>query len=200
MKKATLIIISFLVASNIVWAQKAPDGFLGIKWGTTLEEFKKTAIFTECSIKQYGDTYLAGNTFFSACGEWEKIGDAPVTKYHFVFSKSDSQAFESSHLSRDEFYLAFVQFPKSSSFDVFLKALTEKYGKPKAAEPLVLKINPNAKVGMAYMWAVENKVIIDLRYDDMKEAGINGTLSYTYIPILDQINKPKDVKKTKDKL
>jgi hypothetical protein len=85
-----------------------------------------------------------------------------------------------------------------------------KYGKPGRITPLVLRINPNAKVGMEYTWVVENKVQIDLSYNNIEEGynkeerilGINSMLIYTYLPIWREINelKDKDVLKTKDKL
>lgn len=213
MKKGILMIILLLIVSNVVWAQKAPDGFLGIKWGTTREEFIKIvkptfdgcpANLDEALQKKSNFLHLKPKEYeytnFYACGQWEKIGDALVTRYWFYFSKWNTPVAESSHLTKDEFYSVKIKFPKGDSFDVFLRALTEKYGKPGYVEPLVLRINPKAKVGMTYGWTVENKVSILLEYNDMEEAGINGSLQYTYLPIWNQIHKPKDTKKTKDKL
>ena len=199
MKKTIFIILVLLVFFDGALAQKAPDGFLGIKWGITEKEFEKIVepTFADCPVtadeilkkeSKFLNAKPTGksHTIFDACGHWEKIGDAYVYNYHFLFS------------DRDEFYSVRCQFPKSYSFNIFLKALTEKYGKPKM-EPLVLKINPNAKVGASYQWIVEDTVVIVLEYNDMEKCLIDSSLSYVYIPIWDAMYK-KDTTKTKNQL
>jgi hypothetical protein len=127
--------------------------------------------------------------------KWHRIGEVMVTEYNFSFSKLG------------KFYKASVNFPKITlepphNFDILLNALTTKYGSPKRTTPLVLKINPKARVGTQYEWIIENKVEITLWYNDMEQMGINGTLVYTYLPIMREIEKKrdKDVAKTRDKL
>ena len=66
-------------------------------------------------------------------------------------------------------------------------ALSEKYGKPKE-KPLFLMINPNARVGTEYTWNLEDIVEITLEFNDQKD---EGSLSYTYIPILNERMKER---------
>ena len=205
--KKTILIISLLIFSNVAWAQKAPEGFWGLKWGSGKEELKKLLdpiiarrpeILTDLSqlrlgliTEHFDDFYQSDSINFSAGvrKEWEKIGEGEVTHYFFYYHEN-------------KFYKASVSFPKHLSFDIFLKALTMKYGNPQSVTPLVLKINPNAKVGMKYHWVLEDKVGISLSYSDMENTAVNGTLDYIYIPIWREINKvrDKDAVKTKDKL
>lgn len=190
MKKAILIIISLLILSNVAWAQKAPDGFGDLKWGSSIEKLKEMVNIEPREIFD-----LPGgekSAYFSAYDklDMEKIGEAKVTYYSYGFSKSG------------KFYLARVDFPKDPNFDIFLKALTMKYGNPKSMTPLVLKINPKARIGTEYTWIIENKVEINLSFNDMEQRGVNGMLSYLYLPIWREILKEreKDAVKTKDKL
>lgn len=207
MKKAILIIF-LLILPNVVWAQKAPDGFCGLKWGSTkgdLEKLLDENVILELDgrlIRKKEDLNFGGKggvVHFMARGNWELIGEVVINDYNFEFSRSDE--------FYGKFYTAWVRFPKVTSerpnnFDILYKALTMKYGKPNSITPLVLKLNPSAKVGMAFTWTLENKVEITLKYNDMEETGVNGTLSYIYLPIWRGINevREKDAVKTKDKL
>jgi len=234
MKKAILIIISLLILSNVAWAQKAPDGFLDLKWGSTREEaIRMFGIDTDTKNQKERDAQDAemerlsektdrilqdlqiqvnvkrppkvkespkmdrtgGSLYYSdPQGKLEKIGSVYVLSYHFWFSPSD------------KFYKASAEFYSGSDFDIMLKALTMKYGKP-AKTPLVLAINPNAEVGMTYTWRPENKVEITLKRLDAGQPGCRGYIGcgflyYTYLPIWNEIHRVKeeDVTKTKDKL
>lgn len=194
MKKTILIIISLLIVSNAAWAQNAPDGFCGIKWGTTKQGLTKILDSVPHLYLHGYETWISFSPKPGQIG-WEKIGEVMVTDYVFRFSKSD------------KFYEASVSLPKDlpkcpNNFNILLKALTAKYGKPQSTTPLVLKINPKAQVGTQYTWTVENKVEINLWYNDTEEMGINGSLVYTYLPTLHEMEKAreKDVEKTKDKL
>ncbi len=189
-----ILIICLLMLSNVAWAQKAPDGFCGIKWGISKQELKKILKPTP---HLHLDEYENWISFSPNSGDkgWEKIGEFKVTNYVFRFSKLRT------------FYEASVNFPKylteyPNNFDTLLEALTSKYGSPQRTTPVVLKINPNARVGTQYEWIIENKVEITLWYNDMEQRGINGTLVYTYLPIMRENEKArdKDVTKTKDKL
>jgi len=204
--KKTILIIFLLMLSDVVWAQKAPEGFCGLKWQSGKEELKKLldpiidhrtreerwAGGMRLDLIPEEDFNLDPNSvYFRAFnrGEWEKIGEARVAQYLFIFHEN-------------KFYKASVSFPKHLSLDIFLKSLTMKYGNPQTVTPVVLKINPNAKVGMKYGWVLEDKVGISLSYNDMENTAINGTLDYIYLPIWREINKmrDKDAFKTKDKL
>ncbi|MGD0915688.1 MAG: hypothetical protein ABSB22_04430 [Thermodesulfobacteriota bacterium] len=192
MKKLIGISILMILVSNPCWAQKAPDGFLGLKWGTTIEEARKVfndANFTVNNLVGKGLSIKGILVDFPGEGKWKKIGEAEVSRYHLSFTDSE------------EFYYGCVLFNSTAgpSFDIFLKALTERYGNPTLTIPLVLKINPNATVGINHSWRFEDEVQISLSYDEMNS---EGKLSYTYIPIWDMMYgiKHKDVSKTKDRL
>jgi hypothetical protein len=231
MKRAILIILLSLIFSNVVCAQKAPDGFCDLRWMSTRQDLKKLINpiidhrkpikFPDISanvkfdewrkqVEEYHkaiddrrrddlipegelDFNMQCLSFYSR-GKWEKLGEASVTRYWFNFTE------------KDQFYMGWIDFPKflpgQPNFDILLKALTIKYRKPNSITPLVLKINPNAEVGRAYTWVLENKVEISLRYNDMEERGINGTLTYVYLPIWHEINRvrDRDAVSTKDKL
>lgn len=185
--KKIIIIISLLMLSNVVWAQKAPDGFFGLKWGSTLEEAKR--VFS--GLELLSSDFRKGMFILPAEGRWRKVGEAEVQDYELQFSESEGK-----------FYWGAVAFSPTGerpNFDIFMKALTEKYGKP-IRLPLVLKINPNAEVGTEYRWALENRVVISLRTPDTERS--YASLSYTYLPIWNEMNtaKDKDVAQTKDKL
>lgn len=174
--------------------KSAIDGFCGLKWGGSKDD-----LIWRIDPNAYGTLIDDDSISFSSQdfnprkpnsrNEWEKIGEAPVTKYCFKFYKN-------------RFYWAYVRFPKHESFDIFLNALTMKYGKAQSVTPLVLKINPNATIGKQHSWTIENKVRIDLSYNNMEQGGINGTLDYSYLPIWNEINKRDQTraKKTKDSL
>jgi hypothetical protein len=195
--KKTILIISLLIFSNVTWAQKAPEGFWGLKWGSGKEELKKLLdpiiarrpeILTDLSrgrlgsiTERFDDFYQSDSINFRAevKKEWEKIGEGEVTHYFFYYHEN-------------KFYKASVSFPKHLSFDIFLKALTMKYGNPQSVTPLGLKINPNAKAGMDYGWTLECKVRISLRYNDMESREVNGNLKYIYPPVWLKIEGMRD--------
>ena len=188
--KKIILIISLLVLSNVAWAQKAPEGFCGLKWGSTKEELKKMAPgghFTD-----FGDSISISPKGWmdreTEKSPWDKIGGAWIVHYDFNFYKN-------------KFYWASIKFSKLD-FDTLLRTISSKYRKPQNTKPLVLKINPNAKVGMEYTWVLEKKVEIMLSYNEMENIVENGTLMYIYLPIWNEINtvKDKDVNKAKDKL
>lgn len=187
-------LITTLVFSNITWAQKAPDGFCGLKWGTIKEKIKEMLnSIPNIYLLDFEDWISFMPDFEKS--DWGKIGEVKVTQYRFNFSESG------------KFYEGSVDFPKytlecPNNFDILFKSLISKYGKPHKTIPLVLKINPNAKIGMHYEWTINNMIEITLWYDDMEKRGINGTLVYSYLPIKREVQKlkEKDVEKTKNKL
>jgi hypothetical protein len=99
---------------------------------------------------------------------------------------------------KDRYYNFIARFQGKSYFMDLSVPLSEKYGKPKE-KPLFLLINPNARVGTEYTWNLEDIVEITLAFNDLKD---EGSLSYTYIPTLNELLKEgkKRANKLKDNL
>lgn len=76
--------------------------------------------------------------------------------------------------------MSFYGFDVSAgNVETIRQTVITKYGKPKKTEPLVLRINPNARAGTEYTWVIGN-VTIFLHINDIKN---ESSLFYTYDPI-----------------
>jgi len=165
---------------------KSPNGFGELKWEDSstilLEKYynKKSPFKPSTNSLGYGEKYIEldwSNSSF-------KIGetDRPKSLWFFWY---------------DKFYQVKIEFI-ILDVPIFLEALKTKYGNPETEHPLVLKINPKAKVGMSYVWSSAT-VFINLRYNELE---VGAHLEYTYIPIWDKIQDQKkdSSKKMQDSL
>ena len=150
--------------------RKAPDGRGELKWGDSTDKFTELSnprpwrLATEDE-----DGNRMGARILESIGH---IRLSEPAEYYFY---------------KDRYYNFTARFKgKSVSMDLSV-ALSEKYGKPKE-KPLFLMINPNARVGTEYTWNLEDIVEITLEFNDQKD---EGSLSYTYIPILNERMKER---------
>jgi hypothetical protein len=150
-----------------VKAKGVTEGMGGLRWGGTIKEFSFLRNPSSRVYQDYGirDYMISG------------IGSYPAYYYFY----------------KNKFY-NFAINGNSRSGEMIKQAIISKYGKPKEISPLVLYINPNAKVGTGNSWEVGD-VIITLNINEMKN---ESRLSYIYIPILKL--RISDDKKTSEEM
>jgi len=162
-------------------AQKAPDGFFGLKWGDDIARFRALGMEEELGHEQnfQGDIILEGKSIFESKGE--------SGKYYFYDGK----------FYRADFHL---NLPESEFFRL-KNILISKYGKPKSEKDLVYQISPKAKAGKVLDWTIKN-VSIEFAWDQTKGYGGWGSLFYIYEPIMKKKDKKeqKEFDRVKDKL
>ncbi len=181
MKKLCFILILILMAPAYIEAQKvaAPDGFLGLKWGSSTLKFRELSP----PAQHLNDPDDKGKQWGQ---KWHgKIGEVDVGSTGYIFNK-------------DRFFVAITHFKEKKNYRILKDALILKYGQPQEMSPLVLKVNPNSKVGEECIWKIET-VWITLKINELKD---EGTLQYSYLPILEEGIKEekRDAQKTKDSL
>lgn len=163
--KIVLIMISFVfMLPSTSIAQTKIDGVGGLKWGDSIKKFDSLGL---TRFKEEEDCVCTWGPFAG-------IKDVGLC---YCFDK-------------DRFYCfnALIKENAAEQFKILKKALTAKYGKPVITNPLVLKINPNARVGEENAWQIKD-VSIWLKFNDFKQE-IN--LSYYYVPILNEQEKEKE--------
>jgi len=143
------------------------EGMGGLRWGDTTEEFSRLRNPSP------SPTYGEGRKFTNKISEHVAYG----TRYYMISGIG-------SHLANYYFYknkFYYFSIDTGSGYGEMIKqALISKYGQPKEISPLVLYINPNAKVGTGYGWEVKD-VTITLNINNMKN---ESHLSYIHIPTL----------------
>jgi hypothetical protein len=154
-------IFTILILSSLVSAQKAPDGIGGLKWGDSIEKFKELKDPTPWSLPEEGDRGKALG--FRHIGLLGDVRTMSMGGYGF-----DKNRFS---------YFTVKIDPRDLT--ILKNALIMKYGDPTKESPLVLKINPNAKVGIEYQWILEDIVMIGLSSNEIKKEVV---LSYFYLP------------------
>jgi hypothetical protein len=161
--------------------RKAPDGMGDLKWGDSTEKF--TELWNPPPWK-LTDEDKDGN----------RIGTRILESIGHIRLSGPSEYF----FYKDGYYNFTARFNGKSYFIDLSYALSEKYGKPNE-KPLFLMINPNARVGTEYIWNLEDLVVIALEFNEQKDEGL---LSYTYIPIQNELMKERKKKanKLKDSL
>ncbi len=181
MKKSLMVLGIILIFSSLTWGQKAPEGMGGLKWGDSAEKFKELKDPVPWRLPDESSKEKTfGFRYIGLLGEVRTIGEAG-----YGFNKNRFCFFTVKIDPRD--------------LNILKNALIMKYEKPTKETPLVLKINPNAKVGIQYAWTIEGIVIIRLSSNEIKK---EVTLIYFYLPFsYEQFQEDKkSSEKTKDNL
>jgi hypothetical protein len=146
------------------------EGAGGLKWGSTVEEFSR---LKNPSPIPFGGSNSIEQKFTVGVGENVRLG----SRYYMISGIGSHSA--NYHFYKNKFY--YFSIDTGSGYGEMIKqALISKYGQPKEISPLVLYINPNAKVGTGYGWEVRD-VTITLNINNMKN---ESHLSYIHIPTL----------------
>jgi len=185
MRRVLFLVLTMILLPGVIFAQTAPDGFGGLKWGTTVEEFKNVTDPPMVELRAQEDN----KDFTIGYRRIYSIGKVSCWGMHYTFYKG--------RLFRVHTSLNVDNVDRESNFRILRESLTMKYGKPKQT-PIVLRINPNAKVGMEYNWDL-GKVWINLSWNDIDK---DGFLTYTYLSIQKEFmrDEKKAAEKTKDHL
>jgi len=137
------------------WGAKQPDGFMGMKWGESIEQCKEKGLFVKI-----GPT---GDNVTMVIGKGSMIGDIGVEVHYFFY--------------KNKLVAVAAQFDGEKDFNSLLMALKEKYGEPKSEGPL--NNGYGAKIGIKINWELSN-VAINIKYILI---GGDGRLTYSYKPI-----------------
>ena len=146
------------------------EGAGGLKWGSTIEEFSRLKYPSPIP---FSGSNSIEQKFTVGVRENVRLG----SRYYMILGIGSHSA--NYHFYKNKFY--YFSFDTGSGNGEMIKqALISKYGQPKEISPLVLFINPNAKVGTGYGWEVRD-VTITLNINKMKN---EAYLSYTHVPIV----------------
>lgn len=155
-KFGVIFITVIILEYGKVLGAEEPDGFMGMKWGESIEQCKKKELFVK-------EELVKGN-LIKVIGKGSSIGEIGVEVFYFFY--------------KDKLYSVTAKFYGEEDFESLSIALKDKYGKPKLEEPL--KNIYNNKIGSRFMWEMPN-VIIDFSFNFLK--GV-GELNYSYKPIM----------------
>ena len=161
---ATLI---FIWLSSLSFAVEQPDGFMGMKWGESIERCKEKGLFVNIRKEQ-------GN-FITVIGKDSSIGKIGVKVDYFFY--------------KNKFYRAFAKFLIDDDVNSLILYLKDRCGEPKSTET-----STNAKdqlIGLEYEWEIRD-VMIGLMYDAVKKEGI---LYYVYKPLFEEAKSEVKEKK-----
>lgn len=176
------------ITCGVALGSEEPDGFLGFKWGASIEEF--------CKLKDPSPSELSYSSSSTGCRErftrdykthnereghrsLQSVGGAKVEFARYYFKNN-------------KFYRVSVDYRNIENHLIFKEALTQKYGNPKVD---LIRLKPKTEpVAEECKWMLRT-VQIRLVYAS-QEGG--GSLIYTYLPILtkddaDSIKKTKEV-------
>lgn len=107
-KSALVLALIFISTASFAWAfDKEPDGFRGIKWGTSINDYKGMVL-----IETDGDT-----KFYKKKGDKLSIGEAELNKITYIFYKG-------------KFYSVFIKYEGIGNFDKLKETFTSQYGAP----------------------------------------------------------------------
>jgi hypothetical protein len=191
MKAIILSILVLLIISGVSYGEE-PDGFLGFKWRSSIEEFCKLENPSPYPIVFYGKDCKEKFTVSDSTKEGERYGYRLVDRIGDVATDKVLYFFK-----QDRFYKTATLFRDNRNYLILKGALNEKYGSA-MIKPLVLKINPNARSGEECIWTLRSVSII-LTFNEIKD---EGQMVYTYMPIETEkiLEDRKSIKKTKDAL
>jgi hypothetical protein len=157
-----------------VWGVDQPGGFMGMKWGESIEQCKEKGLAVDIGKTKDNTTDVLGKG-----SSIEEIGVG--VNYSFY---------------KNKLYFVTASIWGDKDFNSLKFALTDKYGKPKSSEPL--KNIYGHSIGVKLQWDISD-VIIELQYNSAKN---EGNLSYAYKPFLAEQAKDmgKEIKKIKESL
>jgi len=166
----TILIFVWLISLSL--AVEQPNGFMGMKWGESIEQCKKKGLFVKIRMEQGNVTMVVGKD--------SSIGKIGVGVHYFFY--------------KNKLYSVFTKFLSENDFNSLILLLKEKYGEPKSTET-----STNIKdqlVGMEHAWEMRD-VIIGIKYNGIKKEGI---LYYTYKPLYEEAKSGekgrKEIKKS----
>ena len=186
MRSITSCLMILGITCGIALASDEPDGFLGFKWGSSIEEYCK---LKNPSPSEYGYSSTECRDRFTKEYEAknERVGTRLLKSVGGV-----KVEYVRYYFKNNKFYQAGVEYFYHKNYMILKEALTQKYGTTKV-KPIILE--PKSKpVGEECNWTIKS-VHIKLVYGFREN---EGTLLYTYLPILikedvDSIEKTKEV-------
>ena len=174
------------ITCGVALASEEPDGFLGFKWGSSIDEYCK---LRNPSPSEYGYSSTECRDRFTMDYQTknERVGTRLLKSVGGV-----KVEYVRYYFKNNKFYQAAVEYLYHKNHIILKEALTQKYGTPRA-QPIILE--PKSKpIGEECNWTIKS-VHIRLVYG-FRES--EGTLLYTYLPILtkddaDSIENTKEV-------
>jgi len=151
-------ILMFAGLISLSSAVEQPDGFMGMKWGESIERCKEKGLFLKIRKEQYN--------FAIVVGKDSSIGKIGVGVDYFFY--------------KNKLYSVITKFLNENGFNSLTLLLKEKYGEPKSTET-----STNIKdqlIGVEYEWEIR-EVMIGLMYDAVKKEGI---LYHAYKPLYEE--------------
>jgi len=151
-------ILMFAGLISLSFAVEQPDGFMGMKWGESIERCKEKGLFLKIRKEQYN--------FAIVVGKDSSIGKIGVGVDYFFY--------------KNKLYSVITKFLSENDFNSLTLLLKEKYGEPKSTET-----STNIKdqlIGVEYEWEIRD-VMIGLMYDAAKKEGI---LYHAYKPLYEE--------------
>ena len=161
----TILIFTWFISLSL--AVEQPDGFVGMKWGESIERCKEKGLFLKMRKEQ-------GN-FITVVGKDSSIGKIGVRVDYFFY--------------KNKFYRAFAKFLIEDDVNSLILNLKERCGEPKSTET-----STDAKdqmISLEYEWEIRD-VMIGLMYDAVKKEGI---LYYVYKPLFEEAKSEGKEKK-----
>jgi len=161
----TILILAWLI--SLSFAVEQPDGFMGMKWGESIEQCKEKGSFVKIRMEK--------GYVIIVVGKDSSIGKIGVGVHYFFY--------------KNKLYSVFTKFLGENDFHSLILLLKEKYGEPKSTETAT-----NIKdqlIGVEHEWEVRD-VMIGIKYNGTKKEGI---LYYTYKPLYEEAKSGEKGKK-----
>ena len=152
----TILIFAWLI--SLSFAVEQPDGFMGMKWGESIERCKEKGLFVKIRMEK-------GN-FAIVVGKDSSIGKIGLGVDYFFY--------------KNKLYSVFTKFLGGNDFNSLTLLLKEKYGEPKATETATNV--EDQLVSVEYEWEMRD-VMIGLKYNAVKKDGI---LYHAYKPLYEE--------------
>jgi hypothetical protein len=164
--KLVVVLIGLAIFGYMeVWGAEQPDGFMGMRWGESIEQCKEKGLFVEIVERWVKDNITI------VIGKGSSIGEIGVGVNYFFYN--------------NKLFTVDAKFWGESDFGSLKSALIDKYGKSESIESL--KNVYGGVVGIELKWEMP-KVFINCKYNLVKK---EGTLSYVYKPLLAEGRKER---------
>jgi hypothetical protein len=185
MKKLLLLaMVLGLLVSGLpfsVLAADMPDGFIGLKWGHSLDKMRDEGLFDRVIINDKNPDKQV------AWVSTKRFNPLPNLKEYGIIL----------YFYKDKLYAGSIMIKKYRDWNLLTEAIIEKYGTPFAKE--MKNVNGN-KIGIILDWSFKNG-IISATYNQPKE---EGSIYYSFPPkeLRDDLLKEKreELNKVREKL